>query len=1119
MDKNNLKIFARQLRNRLREMTEVKINYYLTGEDIEIKYREKQIGDLKKEIDSIGLDGVIEKVSYIWFNRFVALRFMELKGYTKSRILSPLPGRTVPEILEQAKGGLIDEELRLDRNKINDLLDGKIRSRDPEEEVYRMLITGVCNYYHKIMPFMFEWIDDYTELLIPENLLKAGSVRDEIVKNISEDDCEDVEIIGWLYQYYISEKKDEVINAKKRYKPDEIPAATQLFTPKWIVKYMIDNTLGQLWLEARPDSCLKEFMEFYIEPADKDKIPPRKINSPEEITIFDPACGSGHILVYAFDLLIKIYEEEGYSKSEIPSLILEKNLYGIDIDDRAASLASFALMMKARGYYRRFFDKGIVPNVMAFMDSDEYEIFKNAKVLGSLIRVSEEDIKRLEEDRGSLFEVVQENLRKQARFLWQKYDCVVTNPPYMNLKYIERSLNEFVKKHYPETKFDIFACFILKCCSMGKNDSILGFMTPFVWMFIYFYEWLRVFLIENKVISNLIQLEYSGFAEATVPICTFTLRNNNLDIKGDYIKLSEFTGAENQPIKTLNAIKKSDIYYRFKANQKDFKKIPGNPIAYWASDKMKEIFEKANKIRELFDVKTGIQTGNNDKFVRFWYEVFFNKIGIGFSHYSDILIEKKKWYPYNKGGEFRKWYGNNFHIINMENNGEEIKKETNYRLRDPNFYFKETITWTDISSSNFGVRFSPEGFLFDVAGSSLFPKEDKIKYTTAFLCSKLTCDFLKILNPTLNYQVGNISSLPIIFTENKPLKIIIDTLSEQNISISRTDWNSRETSWDFKSNSLILCKNEKIEEAYKIWKSSMKSQFCTLHRNEEELNKIFIEIYGLQDELTPEVELKDITILRDETFINDRGELEFKPDEVMKQFISYSVGCIFGRYSPDKEGLILANQGETVENYIKIINQAPSFNPDEDNILPILSDEYFENDIVSLFNKFLKITFGEGTFHENLAFIEEKLGKSIRAYFEKDFYSDHVKRYRKRPIYWMFQSPKKYFQALIYMHRYTPDLCSKVLNEYLREYASKQEYRKVQIKKDIDSDTLSGKEKTKKDKEIKEINKILKDLAEYDKKLDHMAKQYIPIDLDDGVRVNYCKFKDVLATIAGLEKE
>ncbi len=387
------------------------------------------------------------------------------------------------------------------------------------------------------------------------------------------------------------------------------------------------------------------------------------------------------------------------------------------------------------------------------------------------------------------------------------------------------------------------------------------------------------------------------------------------------------------------------------------------------------------------------------------------------------------------------------------------------------------------------------------------------------LASKLSTLFLKILNPTFHFQVGNIASLPIIFPEKEELQTQIDTLVDQNISISHTDWNSSETSWDFKINPLVACKNGKIEQACTTWTSSAESQFHTLHKNEEELNRIFIEIYGLSDELTPNVELKDITILKEETFINDRGELEFRPDEVMKQFISYSVGCIFGRYSLDKEGLILANQGETLEDYIKINKKTPSFTPDKDNILPVLSDEYFENDIVILFNKFLKVTFGEDTFHENLAFIEEKLGKTIRAYFEKDFYIDHVKRYKKRPIYWLFQSPKKYFQALIYMHRYTPDLCSKVLNDYLREYSAKQEYRKVQIKKEIDSDTLSGKEKTKKEKEIKEIDKILKDLAEYDKKLDYMAKQYNQIDLDDGVRVNYCKFKDVLAPIAGLEKE
>ncbi|HPZ07496.1 MAG TPA: BREX-1 system adenine-specific DNA-methyltransferase PglX [Candidatus Eremiobacteraeota bacterium] len=1116
MDKNNLKNFARQLRNRLREMAGVKINYYLTGEDIEIKYREKQINELKGEIDSIGLDGVIEKVSYIWFNRFVSLRFMELKGYTKSRIMSPLPERTVPEILEQAKGGLVDEELRLDRDKINDLLDGKIKSRDPEEEVYRMLLTAVCNYYHKIMPFMFEWIDDYTELLIPENLLKAGSVRDEIVKNISADDCEDVEIIGWLYQYYISEKKDEVINAKKRYKPDEIPAATQLFTPKWIVKYMVDNTLGQLWLEARPDSCLKEFMEFYIEPTDKDKIPPRTINSPEDITIFDPACGSGHILVYAFDLLIKIYEEEGYSKSEIASLILEKNLYGIDIDDRAASLASFALMMKARGYYRRFFDRGIVPNIMAFVDSEEYEIFKNAKVFGSLIRVSDEDMKRLEEDKGPLFEAVQERLRKQARFLWQKYDCVVTNPPYMYSKYMENTLQAFLNKEYTQTKSDLFASFMVRNIELIQVNSMLSFVTPYVWMFIKNYEWLRKYLLENTTINNLIQLEYNAFEPACVPVCTFSLRKKYIPINGNYIKLSNFTGSQNQPLKTLEAIKNPNIYYRYAFNQINLMKIPGYPIAYWVSSLIMQIFYKTKLLGDIEIIKKGLSTGNNDRFLKFWHEVNYNFIEFDQKKYKDFL---KKWYPQTKGGAFRKWYGNYEYVINWENNGKELKEFPGAIIRNEQYYFSKGISWSETSSSLFSARILPEGFLINSESPTIYNKEDKLTYYyLSLLNSKVVSTLLNLINPTLHFLVGDIARIPIKLSSNNNVENI-NEIAKINVLISKIDWNSHEMNWDFKSNAIVACKKVKIEEAYNTWKSSAELQFHTLHKNEEELNRIFIGIYGLQDELTPDVELKDITILKEETFINDRGELEFRPDEVMKQFISYCVGCIFGRYSLDKEGLILANQGETVEDYMKIINQIPSFNPDKDNILPVLSDEYFENDIVSLFNKFLKVTFGEDTFHENLAFIEEKLGKTIRAYFERDFYNDHVKRYKKRPIYWLFQSPKKHFQALIYMHRYTPDLCSKVLNDYLREYSAKQEYRKVQIKNEIDSDTLSGKEKTKKEKEIKEIDKILKDLAEYDKKLDYMAKQYNQIDPDDGVRVNYCKFKDVLAPIAGLEKE
>lgn len=1158
MDKNNLKIFARKLRNRLREMVEVKINYYLTGEDIEIKYREKQISELKKEIDATGLDGVIEKVSYIWFNRFVAIRFMELKGYTKSRIMSPLPEMTVPEILEQAKGGLIDDDLPVDRNKINDLLDGKINSREPEEEVYRMLITGICNYYHKIMPFMFEWIDDYTELLIPDNLLRAGSVRDEIVKNISEEDCEDVEIIGWLYQYYISEKKEEVdkkIKKDEKVEKVEIPCYTQKFTPKWIVKYMVDNSLGRLWLEVKPDSIIKEEMKYFVETEEIEK---RSISSPEEITIFDPCCGSGHILVYAFELLTRIYEEEGYSKSEIPELILKNNLFGIDIDDRAASLASFALIMKARGYYARFFRKSVDPKII-FMEDISFsyeekdfitkyfrkdifsgelgeiiEKFRFAKNYGSLIQIFKEIniedlLKRAEDMRKEedLFykEIGRkvESLFKQILFLSKKYDCVITNPPYLGNGNMNANLIEFVKKYYLESKMDLFSCFIDRCMEFTVTDGFTSMITMQSWMFLKSLEKLRLKVLDSKTIITLAHFG-NMVMEIAFGTSAFVLSKIKDGLRGVYFKRVIADLNESRQLEALTNDR------RYSIEQANFKKIPNSPIAYWANNREIEIFERTEKLKDIAEPKIGMRTGDNERFLRRWYEVNIYKIGIGFKNAFEAQRSLKKWFPYNKGGEYRKWYGNNERIVNWENDGFEIKENTKlvypqlgenlgWKISNEKFYFKESITWSFISSSKFGVRYCPQGFIFDVAGSSVFPSEKDFKYLVGFLCSKLTFNFLEILNPTMNFQVGDIASLPVIISENTSLITYIDTIINQNISISRTDWDSLEISWDFKINPLVACKNIKIEESYNTWKSSIEEQFNTLQRNEEELNRIFIEIYGLQDELTPDVELKDITILKDETFINDRGELEFKPDEVMKQFISYSVGCIFGRYSPDKEGLILANQGETVEDYIKIINQTPSFTPDEDNILPVLSDEYFENDIVSLFNKFLKLAFGDDTFHENLAFIEEKLGKSMRAYFEKDFYSDHVKRYKKRPIYWLFQSPKKYFQALIYMHRYKSDICSKVLNDYLREYIVKQEYRKVQIKKDMDSVSLSGKEKTRKEKEIKEIDKILKDLAEYDKKLDHMAKQYISIDLDDGVRVNYCKFKDVLAPISGLEKE
>lgn len=1131
MDTNRLKKFARESRTKLLSQVEAKLNTLLVDKEAlspNLRSKENQINDIREQMRKLGKEQFIEKIAYTWFNRFTALRFMDANNHTFIKIVSPPEGFTLPEILSEAKSGFIDNKLNIDKERLNKILDGQIPSSNPQADVYKMLFISACNYYNSIMPFMFERIEDSTELLLPDDLLSENSVLMQVVKNMTAEDCQNVEIIGWLYQFYISEKKDEVINAKKRYKREEIPAATQLFTPHWIVKYMVENTLGRMWLEARPNSNLKEYMEFYIEPTDKDKIPPRTIASPEEITFLDPASGSAHILVYAFELFAKIYEEEGYNKTEIPKLILEKNLYGLEIDERAAALGSFALTMIAAEYHKRYLKNTLEPKIYIFEDSEDIPAFTNAKTLGSLIRISKHEHENIRVNEGELFST--KKLKDIAWVLSKKFDCVVTNPPYVNSSYMEKDTANFVKNYYKETKSDLFACFVIRAKELVKADGQIGFVTPYVWMFIKSYEYLREVVINYSTIQNLIQLEYNAFEPAVVPVCTFTLRNELTETMGDFIKLSEFRGYKNQPIKTLEAIENPKVDYRFTANQNNFKKIPGSPIAYWVSEKICDTFEKSKALKKYADPKAGMQTGENEAFIRLWYEVKFNYIGVGQTS-DEAKKSNFKWFPYNKGGEFRKWYGNNEYVVNWENDGEAIKRDkltkldaglclpSNSKPKNMGYYFRESITWSFISSSSFGVRYSPTGFLFDIAGSSLFLPKNLINYFLGYLNSTLATKFLNTLNPTMNYQVGNIATLPIIVRENKEILVVIEEYVLQAFNISKAEWDSRETSWDFKKIELLSFKeNNKINSAYGKYCDYWQELFVKLHKSEVKLNKLFLEIYGLQEELTPEVDLKNITILKQETTITKNNELVFNADEIFQQFISYSVGCMFGRYSLDKEGLILANQGETLEDYLKQI-PTPTFIPDDDAIIPVLEDEYFTDDIVGRFREFLKVTFGEEHYEENIAFVEEAIGKDIRKYFAKDFYADHIKRYKKRPIYWMFSSPKKSFNVLIYMHSYKSDTVSKILNDYLREFQEKLKARKSHLTQISISEDSKPAEKNKALKEINKIDNIQAELQEYERDILYpLAAQKIEIDLDDGVKVNYNKFGKALQKVSGLSE-
>lgn len=1117
MNTNALKKFAQEARRKLLEQVGAKLEYVLHTDTPEIREKADQVQKLKEAIQSSSKQQIIDKVAYTWFNRFMALRFMDANEYQPIgiRVLTPKDGYTLPELLDEAKQGHIPEELSVKNQRIYDLLDGKIPSSNAQNEAYKDLLIGACNHLNKVLPFLFERINDYTELLLPDDLTSELSIIQDIRDGMSVQECAEVEIVGWLYQFYISEKNEELISSKKVYKKEDLAPASQLFTPKWIVQYMVDNTLGQVWSEINPATKLTADLEFYIKPAYLEQVQKREVKSIEDIKFFEPCTGSGHILAYAFDVFYKIYEEQGYNPTEIPELIITKNLFGVDIDQRASQLASFVLLMKGRQKNRRFLraveTKNIQPNISYYQDFEFDNMFKNATALGSLIRVDAEDLKKLVIEKNSLFGERQEEVKKLYKLLGQRYDVVVTNPPYISSSRMEGSLKQYVEATYPETKSDLFATFILRCLELCNEDGLTGYMTPFVWMFISSYEKLREIIIEKHFINNLIQLEYSGFDGATVPICTFTLRNKNInDTKGSYIRLSDFKGSQNQAPKTIEAIQNKNCGWFYSANQKDFEKIPGSPIGYWISETLLNAFKNGKLLGEIVPVKKGLDTGNNEKFLRLWFEIGENKFGVNKSK-NEFVENNFKWAPHDKGGNFRRWYGNTDWVINWENNGGELK-QSSANLRSEKYYFNEGITWNSLSSGKISFRYSDYGAISNTAGSSMFPLEDELKYILGFANSKVNQLLLDVVSPTLNYSAGPVSSVPVKFNHN-----LNNTDLKLPVEISKYEWNTREQSWFFKRNELVRIKSQELEETYDLYQQYWKNKFFQLHKSEEELNRKFIEIFDLQDELTPDVQLEDITILKEETVI-ENGQLVFKESEVFAQFMSYAVGCMFGRYSLDKEGLILANQGETLEDYLEKValhKDQMSFTPDDDNIIPVLDDEWFEDDITGRFYAFLKASFGSANFDKNLAFVEECLGKDIRKYFVKDFYNDHIKRYKKRPIYWMFSSPKGSFNVLIYMHRYTPDTLNKILNGYLIQYREKLNTRMEHLDHLIVSGSSS--EQTKAQKEKDKLKLVLIELHEYEREiLRPLAIERINIDLDDGVLVNYNKFGKAIKEVAGL---
>jgi type II restriction/modification system DNA methylase subunit YeeA len=1124
------------------------------------KEEKTQRDKLIARINQIGFKHVMEEVAYTWFNRFTALRFMEVNDYlpTGVRVLSSSnPNSADPDMLNEALE--LDLEAELDKEHIYDM-----KLNNETEELFKYLIIKHCNDLNRFLPFMFETIDDYTEILFPEGLLAKETFIRQMTDTdfIPEDNWQKVEIIGWLYQYYIAEEKDRVIQAKKKYKTEEIPFATQLFTPDWIVRYMVQNSLGRYWVESHPEHReLLGSWEFYLENPNHEsdfekKIAPyiNKELKVEDIKCFDPAMGSGHILVYMFDVLYEIYSKCGYMDREIPRLIIENNLYGLDIDDRAYQLACFSVVMKALEYNSRFFRsierEGLSLNLASIQETnifddedftyiagdtvgDNFECvknffgqFKDAKTIGSLIEVVEYDKefieKRLfevqnnpvqnlfEEDLAKKMLSLLPSLIKQAKIMLMEFDVIVTNPPYMGFKYMNNTLSNFIKQNYADVKSDIFPAFMDICVRKVKLNGQLGFLTPSVWLFIESYEKLRNNIANNKSLSSLIQLEYNAFPEACVPVCTFTLRNYFTELTAECIRLSEFKGIDIQETMTLQAVKNPSSNYRYSIQSKEFKKIPGSAFAYWASETMLNIFTSSETIEEQIKFRQGMATSDNNRFLRYWHEVDQNKVGYGIKSREEAKISKLKWFPYNKGGGYRKWYGNNDYVVNWENDGEEMKEftsklpqGTDVRLKSKEYYFKRGLTWSALTSGNLSVRYSDNGYIFDTKGSMGFPyNENNFNYIFGLLNSKVSTAILEMLAPTLDFNLASMKKIPYIMPNHDLTNI--NKLVDLNILISREDWDSYETSWDFKKHPYLNHKGalSKMVEAHDKWEENLYFQINKLKANEEELNSIFNNIYGLQGELSPYIEEKELAISK----IDRRRDV--------KSLISYVMGCLFGRYSLDKDGLIYAGGEFELENY-------KTFIPDKDNIVPILSGSYFEDDIVSKFIDFVQVTFGNETLAENLDFVADNLGKkkgetskeTLRRYFLNDFYKDHVQTYKKRPIYWLFTSGKqKAFNCLIYMHRYDKTTLSRIRTDYLHEYQIRLDAEKKDLLSIIEGDYTTMEISNAK-KELKALDKKIEELKEYDELLHHMADMQIEINLDDGVAVNYDKFKGLVAKI------
>jgi hypothetical protein len=1134
------------------EPTTLEGGYVLRGEAFDDSAIPGKWNRLKDAIQKKGIESVIEEAAYTWFNRIMAIRILSKNGYDRAQLEYEGDSKT-PTLLTRARRGQSEFLATGEKKRLQVVLTDYAKER----EAFAILLTGYCEY-HQLLKSIFGRLDDYTELLLPDDILEESGVIHLLntTDAISDSDYQKVELIGWLYQFYISERKDEVFASFKKNKKAEakdIPAATQIFTPNWIVKYMVQNTVGKLWLDLNPDSVLKSQMAYLIDDPAQKQAP--IISEAAQLKLLDPAVGSGHILVEGFDLLYAMYQEEYYTAEEAVKSILDKNLFGLDIDTRAAQLARFAVLLKAAKYYPEVLSKGWMPQIYAmpepvffnrqeildFLGKDglDYEeeltaslkLMREAQNLGSTMMIDwsksgrEYMLKRLKELQNQAFQDLTTQLLLNqitsyiqiAGILTDQYEGVAVNPPYMGMKNMNGALKNYVNANYPISKSDLFAVFMECGLAMTNNEGYLGMINQHSWMFLSSYEQLRERILAKYGISSMLHLGPRTFEELTgevVQSTVFVLNNGNKIEDGTYFRLVDYSSNKEKENAFLN--RKNE--YR-KVRQANFAKIPGNPIAYWVSELARLAFSNSSNFESYGSPRQGLGTTDNKLFVRDWSEVDLNKVQFDISDRIAAKKSQKKWFNYNKGGGFKKWYGSIDSIVNWENDGEEIKKALKGKNpnipRSENLYFKQGITWSLISSGSFSCRKVENRGLFDVGGSMSFPDLNTQDFLLGFLNSKMSNKFLDIINPTMNNSVGDIKKLPIKFEQRDE----ITELSKNCVLISKKDWDSRETSWNFKQ-SPKLNETFNLESAFQAWEQQVTQDFFELHRNEEEMNRIFIGIYGLGEELTPEVLLTEITILQDELDSKELGKREqeiraqrlanpeqvrlpIKKEVVMKQLISYAIGLNMGRYRLDRSGLHIAHPDPSAEELSEYDYKGHSFQIDEDGIIPLMgSAASFSDDALTRVKSFLEIVWGAYTLTQNLNFLQECLDDDLENYLVKKYWKDHCQTYKKKPIYWLFTSEKGAFQVLVYMHRMNAFTVEKIRSNYLMPFLK-------QLRSQIDRLESS-------DEDPRLLDRLQKNLTEseaYELLLKDSADKQITFDLDDGVTKNYELFEGVVGKV------